>query len=604
MTDISQMGRMLASKAESVCRMLLPAGVKEGQEWRCGSLYGDKGKSFGVHLSGPKSGVWCDFNGGDAGDLVDLWMKSKNLTMAQTLEEIRDYLGLEKPEFAKQPQKNYTRPQKPKCTKVANEIERYLCTERGLPLKGINEYKVSMQGDKIVYPFLRDGELIMAKTKPLHPNEKGKRPSIPTEKNCEPCLFGWQAIPDNQVDAYLTEGEEDAIAMWSYGYPAFSVPFGGGGGAKQQWIENEFDNLDRFRTIYIITDNDDAGHEAANEITKRLGVHRCRRVILPRKDANQCLVDGILPEEIKECIDNSEYQTLEGLKKAYEFKDEVNELFWPISGEKIGYKLPFSSTHEDIRIRPAEVSLWSGETGHGKSQVLAHCCVDWIAQGSRICKASLEMKGSQTLKRMVKQTTNDDRPNSQVIDQSLMWMNDNFLLFDKVGKAGVDTILEVFDYARARYGCDQFIIDSLMRLGIATDDYNGQEKAVYEVVDWAVKHDVHLHLVAHSRKPHMGKSGPGDTSDIKGGMEIGGNAFNAFIIWRNKKQEDEFNEAVQDGDNFKANELSMKPGCILNCDKQRNGDWTGKVGLWFNTSSYQYRDYRDDINGKNYLPVL
>lgn len=30
------------------------------------------------------------------------------------------------------------------------------------------------------------------------------------------------------------------------GYDALSVPFGGGKGAKQQWIEYEYHNLDRF----------------------------------------------------------------------------------------------------------------------------------------------------------------------------------------------------------------------------------------------------------------------------------------------------------------------------------------------------------------------
>lgn len=601
MTDISQLNRMLASQAENVARMLLPNGKKDGGEWRCGSIHGDAGKSFGVRLSGPKAGIWCDFNGGDAGDLIDLWMKNKNLDIPRTLDEVREYLGVEKPEFQKAPIREYTKPKKPKCTKVANDIEKYLCEERGLLLKGLEVYKVAMHGDRIVYPFLRGGELIMAKTKPLHADEKGKRPSIPTEKNCEPCLFGWQAIPDDQRAAYITEGEEDAIAMWSYGFPAFSVPFGGGSGAKQQWIENEYDNLDRFDTIYILTDMDEPGEQAAAEITKRLGLHRCRRVKLPRKDANACLSDGVTPDEIKECIENSEYQSPEGLKKALEFFSEVDELFWPKNDEPIGYTLPFGTIYSKVRIRPGEVSLWSGETGHGKSQVLAHACVHWIEQGSRICKASLEMKASQTLKRMVKQTCNEDRPESGRVKQALTWMNDNFLLFDKVGKAGIETILEVFDYARARYGCDQFVIDSLMRTGVAGDDYNAQEQVMYKTVQWAIENDVHVHFVAHSRKPSIHKTGAGSIDDVKGGMEIGGNAFNAFIIWRNKKIEDEIAEAFKSGDAGKVADLKAKASVVLNCDKQRNGDWTGKVGLWFDLKSYQYRDYQDNPNGRNYL---
>ena len=60
------------------------------------------------------------------------------------------------------------------------------------------------------------------------------------------------------------------------GYDALSVPFGGGKGAKQQWIEYEYHNLDRFQEIWLCLDNDDVGREAAKEIARRLGEHRCR----------------------------------------------------------------------------------------------------------------------------------------------------------------------------------------------------------------------------------------------------------------------------------------------------------------------------------------
>ncbi|HRP29208.1 MAG TPA: hypothetical protein PLG77_12335, partial [Burkholderiaceae bacterium] len=143
--------------------------------------------------------------------------------------------------------------------------------------------------------------------------------------------------------------------------------------------------------------------------------------------------------------------------------------------------------------------LWSGAAGSGKSQIISDCIPQWIKQGSRVCLASLEMKGEQTLRRMCKQTGGVDRPTAPFIQRILDWLDGGLLLYERVGKAGVPALLEVFDYARAKYGCDQFIIDSLMRLGIAQDDYNGQEKAVFQIVDWTIQHNVHMHLVAHSR---------------------------------------------------------------------------------------------------------
>ena len=46
----SDIAAQLASQAEDLCRHLLPAGRREGREWRCGSVQGEPGKSLNVHL--------------------------------------------------------------------------------------------------------------------------------------------------------------------------------------------------------------------------------------------------------------------------------------------------------------------------------------------------------------------------------------------------------------------------------------------------------------------------------------------------------------------------------------------------------------------------
>ncbi|QBI77608.1 putative replication helicase, partial [Pseudomonas phage vB_Pae_CF67a] len=56
----------------------------------------------------------------------------------------------------------------------------------------------------------------------------GGKKKITTSSDTEPCLFGWQAIPDGIREVTITEGEIDAMTAWQYGRPALSVPFGGG----------------------------------------------------------------------------------------------------------------------------------------------------------------------------------------------------------------------------------------------------------------------------------------------------------------------------------------------------------------------------------------
>lgn len=594
MGDILTIKTALQTRAQAVAEMLLPAGKRDGQEWRAGSTGGEKGQSLGVHLTGDKAGVWSDFSTGETGDLLDLWMAVRHCGLSEALDQARAYCGMVRPQPYGEA-KTFTRPAKPRCTKPTDKVMGYLREDRNLPAETIEAYKIAADGDTIIFPFLLpDGVMALAKARKA---EDGASPK-PTAANCEPILFGWQAVPPGAREIIITEGEIDAMSWHAYGRPAMSVPFGGGKGAKQQWIENEFDRMERFERIYISTDMDEVGEQAAAEIISRLGRHRCYRVTLPLKDANACLQEGYPRVQMEQCLADAQSYDPEGLKRADAYLDAVGALFWPGEGTHVGYSTPYGKLGTHLLFRPGEVTVWTGASGSGKSQILTDCTVGWIKQGSRVCVASLEMKPEQTLKRMVKQASGIDRPTLPFLRAILEWMSQGLLLYEKVGKAGADALLEVFDYARAKYGCDQFIIDSLMRLGIASDDYTGQEKAVFRIIDWAISNNVHVHLVAHSRKGEKGAGAP-ETEDIKGASEIGANAFNIISIWRNREHEDRLKAAKTE---VERQQLDDKPGVMMNIAKQRNGDFEGKIGLWFDQETYQYHSSFDrNLWGRRYV---
>jgi hypothetical protein len=101
MTDrgpsIAEIKAALGDRIEALVPELLPQGHRETQEWRCGSIAGEPGDSLGVHLSGPKSGIWCDFAGGpdDGGDLIDLIMATRSLTKGAAIAWALEWLGLD-----------------------------------------------------------------------------------------------------------------------------------------------------------------------------------------------------------------------------------------------------------------------------------------------------------------------------------------------------------------------------------------------------------------------------------------------------------------------------------------------------------------------------
>ena len=583
MADISEIKDRLASRAEAVASMLLAGGKRVGPQWHAGSVNGEAGKSLRVELSGPKAGIWSDFaTGSDSGDLLDLWCAARGMSLPEALDDARAWLGIERPKFDRQPKREYKLPPKPRCrAPQAHGATDYLRYERHISEDALRAYKIAEDDNRIVFPFLKpDGVLALAKTREAVDGAKPK----PTAADCEPILFGWQAIPSDARDVVICEGEIDALTWWDYGFPCMSVPFGGGKGAKQQWIENEFERLERFERIFIAMDTDQPGQEAAQEIVMRLGRHRCYVVDTPEKDANACKAAGISADHMADCIRNARSMDPEELRHASDYTDAVMELFWPDDNTPTGYETPYTNLRGKLLFRPGEMSLWTGATGSGKSQVLSDCTVHWISKGAKVCLASLEMAPAQSLKRMVKQAGGVDRPTEGYLRATMDFIGQGLWLYTRVGKSGVTELLEVFSYARMKYGCDTFVIDSLMRMGIPKDDYVGQEKAVFEIVDWAIRHNVHIHLVAHARKAGQ-TGGVPQSEDVGGASEIGSNAFNILGIWRNRRREDE----VKSSDPEIAAKAEATAGVILNVSKQRNGDYEGKCGLWFDQENYRYR---------------
>ena len=91
---IPEIAAMLANRAEALCRELLPNGRICGAEWQVGSIQGEPGKSLGVHLTGAKAGVWCDFAAGQSGDPIDLARAVLGCSKGEAIRWAKDWLGL------------------------------------------------------------------------------------------------------------------------------------------------------------------------------------------------------------------------------------------------------------------------------------------------------------------------------------------------------------------------------------------------------------------------------------------------------------------------------------------------------------------------------
>ncbi|WP_303755679.1 toprim domain-containing protein, partial [Enterobacter hormaechei] len=77
----------------------------------------------------------------------------------------------------------------------------------------------------------------------------------------------------------------------------------------------------------LCLDNDNVGREAAKEIARRLGEHRCRMVELPHKDINDCLMNGMDSDSILEYMERAKFFDPDELCSAGDLLQETIEAF-------------------------------------------------------------------------------------------------------------------------------------------------------------------------------------------------------------------------------------------------------------------------------------
>ena len=591
--DAGQLSQLLGNQAEDVARMLYPLTrwKKEGRQLCMGSVSGDEGHSLKLNLSGQHAGHWKDFATGEHGDLIDLWMVAKHIQLSDALEQVKAYLGVRETQAYPLPAKVFNKPEPPKEAK-ADAVVKYLTGERKLTAETLKAFRVESKAsvnfrrdntasDAYYLPSFHGDTLTHWKMIGIQRKPNGKK-LVVQSVGTQPSLFGWQALDPNASTVAITEGEVDAMTLHQYGVPALSVPCGAGDGDKLQWLEYEYPNLERFKTIYIWMDADDAGKRGIPEMVKRLGAHRCKVVEALHKDANEALVSGMNAEYIQACLAEAKYLEPDVLVDAGRYVDDVIDLLHPENDKELGDYLPWPKTHQTIRLRRRELSIWTGYNGHGKSQLLGEVVLNLVQQGCLVCVASLEMAPARLLARMTKQATAMGLPSKKYIQHVHEWLSGHLWVYDRVGIAGLRNLLEVFTYARRRYGISHFVIDNLMMLDIGEDDYSKQKDVLVELAAFKEEHDCHVHLVVHPRKGKDDDSTPPNKFSIKGSGNITNFAENVFIVWRNKPKE----IAIAEGSH--SHELMESPDVTLICDKQRNGDWEGKTLLWYDKASYRY----------------
>jgi twinkle protein len=249
-----------------------------------------------------------------------------------------------------------------------------------------------------------------------------------------------------------------------------------------------------------------------------------------------------------------------------------------------GCVLPWQKVR-NVALRAGEVSLWAGVNGHGKSLLMGQVILGLMEQDKRCLIASFEMRPEITLARMARQATGLKLPTPEAIKQFSEWKQGNLYLYDHHGMVNTEQMLAVCRFAHHELGIDHLVIDSMMKCVNGEDDFNGQKNFVNALCSIARDTGMHIHLVHHMRKGNNEKE-IGGKFDLKGSGSITDQADNVFIVWKNKEEAQKVAENPHHFDR-------EVPSAMLICEKQRNGEWEGRIKLWFDYRSQQFIEEAD-----------
>ena len=238
-----------------------------------------------------------------------------------------------------------------------------------------------------------------------------------------------------------------------------------------------------------------------------------------------------------------------------------------------------------VDFRPGEVTAWAGYNGHRKSMLTGQLALDLCAQKRRVLIASMEMSPGKTLARMARQAFGTNRPLQMELERFATWTNGRLWLFDHLGRTSPDVMLAVCRYFAQELGGQHVFIDSMMMVCNSEESLDEQKQLTTDLVRTALETGLHIHLIAHCKKPIDETKCP-TKYDVRGSAAISDQCPNVITTWANKAKKQALEQRPYD-------EMALaEPDQLVSVEKQRNGDFEGRIKLWFDHHSMRFKDDR------------
>lgn len=398
----------------------------------------------------------------------------------------------------------------------------------------------------LCFPYYRGAQLVNAKYR------DGKK-NFRMEPGAQRVLFG---LNDIERTTIWVEGEIDKLSLAQAGFNnCVSVPDGAptpdtaNYASKFSFLEADQDKIEKIEEHIIAVDNDAPGMRLQDELTRRLGREKCKRVWWPEgcKDANDTLMQ-YGAEVLAECIKTAQPFPIDGVFTADEVSDKIDALY--TDGWEGGSSTGWETLDPYYTVKPGELTVVTGIPNSGKSSWLDHLCVklaeinDWGFALFSPENQPIEDHMAQLIEKHVRRPFShgpQQRMTPAEKDEAKAWLSRYFhwILPADDSEWTIDMILDRARQLVYRHGIRGLVIDPWNELehlrphGMTETEYISQ--SLKRIRGFARRYRVHVWIVAHPAKLLRGQDGnyPVPTMyDISGSAHWRNKADNGICVWR------------------------------------------------------------------------
>lgn len=489
--------------------------------------------------------------------------------------------------------KSYQKPIRTNFTKISLEALTVF-TSRGITQNVVTENKIAQEGDWVIFPYIRNGELINVKKRSITTKD------FRQAKDAEAIIYNYDRVK-NSKEIIITEGEFDCMAFEVAGFTNVTSVNQGAPNEndknidkKLECLTNCYEVFEQSETIFIAVDKDANGLRLENELVRRFGAEKCKVISFPVgcKDANDVLL-SFGKDVLIECFKTAKQVKIEGIYTLDDVKDSMIKTF--NEGKMRGESTHWHELNENYTHRFGEVTLWTGYMNEGKSTFLKQILLakaffdDWkIGVFSPEDFPADEFYDDLIHMLVGKSTDKYDKhimERFEYDDAINVIKNKFFYVYPERDFTWESIELKMLFLVR-KHGIKAIILDPYNQfdhqIGNSREDLY-ISKFMAKLKRFAIINNVAIHLVAHQTTPIYiaGQDYPQPNAyKIKGGGTFADKADNVCFVWRKYRCTDPTNPCV-----------------IFGSDKIKKQRLVGQLGQ--KEFHFDYLQNRYYLNNKN-----